>query len=504
MSLTSRLKASHQYLCAAILLLVLPSVVGAQKGGNSQPARNPTTDGTECFRAILHLARVEPLPEGDAFQQESYRGVILVMVGVTSHLEAPGMPQRNAATLIGRVIRDGGAVLLAPTVTSQMHLGNGPLPARGHWVFDPGDRRLVPLTPTRRGQPSDPEWAVIDGLTNLRLPSPRALIWDDSREPGRSALAGFPAGTRVRDPWQGGRPAMVNDPAEYPFAVGGSGRPDHPYRFLMLADPSVLNNQCLLDTTSDNLTLGQRVTDFLRDQGGVDRTRCLFFENGQYVPRFNVLWDVIPRQVPPIPQPNLDRLQEWLVDQGNATVDHVEQKNVLNNLLLGSPDDPDRRNRRLRGLIAGLFVVGSIWAAVWALRRVWKARHAADGPAPPATGVKPPTGTVGLFDRRQKELLRRNNVYEPVRDVVRDFFESAGAPPHPIPRPPRVVFADSAGRRAARLRRAIDDLWRVGYGRPLTVTVQRWQELEPQLEMILLAYEDGIWRFAGVVEGHRA
>jgi hypothetical protein len=136
------------------------------------------------------------------------------------------------------------------------------------------------------------------------------------------------------------------------------------------------------------------------------------------------------------------------------------------------------------------------------LRRVWKTRQPTDQPRPPTpTGGPPPSGPTGIFDRREQELLRRNNVYEPARDLVRQVFAEAGAPHEPGPKPPPVRFEDTA-RRPARLQKAIDELWRVGYGRPAVVTVQRWQELGPQLELVRAALADGAWRFeAGVAPG---
>ena len=70
-------------------------------------------------------------------------------------------------------------------------------------------------------------------------------------------------------------------------------------------------------------------------------------------------------------------------------------------------------------------IVGSALACLFLLRRIWGSRTPQRLPPPPTmAGV--PTGPPGVFDRRQKELLRRNNVYEPVRDLVREFFDSIG------------------------------------------------------------------------------
>jgi hypothetical protein len=103
------------------------------------------------------------------------------------------------------------------------------------------------------------------------------------------------------------------------------------------------------------------------------------------------------------------------------------------------------------------------------------------------------TGPPGVFDRRQKELLRRDNVLEPVRDLVRDFFAAIGIQGEPS-RMPRVVINDVV-RKPDSLRAAIKDFWRIAFGSPQALTVRRWRELEPFFERLRAAHADGKWRF---------
>jgi hypothetical protein len=99
-----------------------------------------------------------------------------------------------------------------------------------------------------------------------------------------------------------------------------------------------------------------------------------------------------------------------------------------------------------------------------------------------------------VFDRRQKELVRRNNLYEPVRNLMREFFVAAGAPSDAGPRMPRIVVSREV-RKPDSLRLALRDMWRVAYGPPVYISAQRWFELEPYFERVRKAHADGKWQF---------
>ena len=99
-----------------------------------------------------------------------------------------------------------------------------------------------------------------------------------------------------------------------------------------------------------------------------------------------------------------------------------------------------------------------------------------------------------MFERRQKELLRRNNVFEPVRDLVREFFLSIGVHGEPDGRPPKLVISDVV-RKPESLRAAIKDFWKIAFGPPQVLTVSRWRELEPFFDRVRQANADSKWRF---------
>jgi len=255
-----------------------------------------------------------------------------------------------------------------------------------------------------------------------------------------------------------------------------------------MADHSIFINQMLIEPGTDNLELSYRVIEYLRSPR--NRSRCAFFENGRLIEHFDDLRQAYARQNrASLPQVNLWAMQEKLTDLGNAIIDRLEINNAHNSLLLGSGN----QNRTLGIIARFLLVLAAVVACLYIFRRLWRSRHPVDTPPPPPVAGAS-TGAPGVFDRRQKELLRRNNVYEPIRDLVRDFFVSIGVPGDSNERLPKLMIADVV-RRPKSLRAAIKDFWKLAYGSPEVITVNRWRELEPFFERLQRAHSSGKWRF---------
>jgi hypothetical protein len=85
-------------------------------------------------------------------------------------------------------------------------------------------------------------------------------------------------------------------------------------------------------------------------------------------------------------------------------------------------------------------------------------------------------------------------VYEPVRDLVREFFVSLGIHGDQGPRHPKLVVSDVV-RKPDSLRQAVRDFWKLAYGPPQEMSVGRWRELEAYFVRLRDAHADGKWRF---------
>jgi hypothetical protein len=505
--------SSARWVVAALLVAVAPAVATAQA---PERPRAIHANGSELFRAILHNAKIRPLTEDEFPWRGANEDTILIFIG-----PIPAEDERRIDWVgtAGQVLRNGGAVLFAADrnwdIGSKLP-GSPRLSINGErvWATDPRELHdpaqlnspfLVPWEPVVFDRA--PVWGIFRGLRRVVTEEPSYLVVEGSTGVVQHRVANFPHSAHFvpppRVPFDPDRqpdPTRRPDPRTNPFAVAGAG-PDgtvrRPYRFLALADHAVVLNRLIADPTTDNLELARRVVHFLQDPEGTNRTRCLFVENGQVIEQFDVAYQYAERPPGPTPQiglPPWEKVERAIVDGGNRLIDRAEENDALNTMVLGPEGQHTRRQRALVGIIQGLLVVGSVWAVWFVLRKVWRARQPGEQPRPPVVGGPPKPGPAGIFDRREQELLRRNNLYEPVRDLLRDFFATAGAPPTAGRKPSRLVFEVTGGK-PARLQKAIDELWRIAYGRPTLVTVHKWEELEPMFDTVRRAFEDGVWRF---------
>lgn len=490
-------RRSHPWRLAAAAVLLLPAVGTAQRAADRPPAI--PADGTEMFRWLLHARGIKPVGEREAFAFAPGLlpddDLIVIVLGDPHEVWPGGQPQLfRAAT----ALKEGGAVLVASDTRLALgaEFARGPgLEVTGYSVRGADADTMFQrneacpfVVPWRKPPRGGPHWDVFDGLRGVATNRPSYLHLPPGLNAFLDPLAGFPPGCwRVED-------RQWLNPDRAVFAAGASGPDRHnpePYRFLVLADPSVFINEMLLQSP-DNLEFAYRVTGYLQDGGGKKRSRCLFIQNGRVVSEFDTLKSVMR---PPPPPPNIDQLQDKIVDAGNQIVDKLQENNAHNRLLLGN--SPERQARSLRSIASGLLFLGCVWAVVTILSRLWKARQPTDIPAAPPGGLPVPPKDdppAGVFDRRQRELLRRNNLYEPVRVAVREMFAAAGAPADAGRKMPKVVISDLV-RRADTLRDALTELWKIGYGPARVVSVQRWQVLEPLFERVRQAHAAGKWRF---------
>lgn len=498
------------WLLAVAVLALAPGVAVAQpraEDRKNQPAPI-SAEGTEVFRWLLHAKGIKPLTEHDIQFRNDYSTMMVVILGDPGHGFVGPLPPLGWAA---HVARHGGAVLVA--CDTHVTFGNffdgartpqGWIEVRGKQVdaslqgtYYPPRPSCPYAVPVPRENHRGPEWDLFDGLNRVATNQPSHFNVPAFQGEFKHALAGFP------DWCSFGNVQYNQAPKHFPLAVGSSGPHKDsgaPYRFLAVADPSIFINQMLLaedrgDGHPDNLTFASRVVSFLSEEGGTkQRTECLFIQNGQVVTHFDDLRTIMLPPRPPIPLPSIDKMQDKIVDAGNQIVDKLQENNALNNALLGT--NPAQQNHRLKIILNGLLYL-SIIVILRILRLMWRFKQPTDIPPPPPGGLPPPpkaSGTGGLFDRRQRELARRNNLYEPVRAAVREMFLAAGAPPDAGPKLPKVVVADAV-RRADTLREALRDLWKIAFGRPAVVTAQHWRALEPLFERVRAAHADGKWRF---------
>jgi hypothetical protein len=493
-------------LIAALLCSPARGFAQKQQGLNPQQINIPA-DGSELFRALLDRAKIKPVTQQEIRNLHRFDDVIIIFIGDQTRTRFVfGDPMSYARDALA----SGGAVLVAADTQLQIPLGWQVTPGPRDWaIIEPArvecrDKNSVHRVKNANGKevvlsdcpyvvPFDPNDVpnaapedrspslVFKGLTRIATNVPSYLDVRHFTGQCRYALARFPAKS-VSITAQGEQAL----PENALFAAGGDG-PDPinrtEYRFLVMADNSVFINLMLLEKGTDNLELAYRTIDYLRGPNG--RKRCLFIENGKIIEHFDDVAQAFKKSKP-IPIPDFKTLQEKVTTIGDAFVDDLQTRNVPNNILL--------RMFRHPAIVRFFIIVGAIFATWYLLRRVFATRKPTDlPPAPPVAAAA--TGPPGVFERRQKELIRRDNLYEPVRDLVREFFVSIGI--HGTqhgPKLPKLVISDAV-RKPESLRLAIKDFWRLAYGPPQEVTIARWRELEPYFERLQKAHADGKWHF---------
>ena len=489
-----------RWLLTLVIVGLAANVASAQRMGTTDERRPITPGGTEMFRLLLHLGKFEPIQFSNMFDQQrgvSYRDVVIVLFGTL---------QPNEIAWAHTIHANGGAVLIATDQWSHLAPFGVSFDGRHVYASDDVPRHrdlegcpyLIPVHPDQLppglARERSEMWNIFRGLDRVAANQGTFLTLQQFGTDFRFPLAHYDkncdVGFDIRHPLP--RPGL--------FAVGGeiAHRGGNSSRFLALADQSVFINEMLNDPELHNFTLSTRVIEYLKDANGANRKYCVFVENGRTAQRFDDIAYALQNPPPPIPPlPPIGNYQDKIIDLANRMIDDMQSNDALNKLLL--TNDPASRERRLRGLISTLLVVACAYMVFQLLRRLWSSRHPLDAPLPPVTGrpTKPdPTNPAGIFDRRQRELLRRDNLLEPVRDTVREMFLAAGAPTEASgPKLPK-VFIDDVVRRPETLRKALADLWRIAHGPPNRLTVKRWSELEPLFVRAQRAFEDGKWRFA--------
>lgn len=506
--MTRRLLAS---LLAFVALAATPAA--AQQPRADEP-KGPTipADGTEVLQYLLDLKRIKPVTAQELKNLNRLEDVIVIVLGQSNDWQGGNQSPLEWAS---HVMYNGGAALVAAdtkvdfprsfTGARARVVGQSPtrIPgtivtgtARGTlYLGQPNMPFVVPLPRPPVGD--GPEWELFDGLTRIATNTPSYIQSPDPRGEFGSQLAGFPNGSFTTE---FGRSRNLDPDVEF-FALGGSGmNPDSKrrYRFLAIADPSVFINSMMIgsdqEVAPDNLQFAERVIKYLSEEDGrMKRTRCLLIQNGEIVERFDTVRSMMR---PPLPLPNIWAMQEKLTDLGNKIIDQFETNDTVNKGFVGSTES--ERTRRFKFIMEFILAMLCIRAGWYLLKRVWIARRKPDGPSAVAGGL-PSTAKgdrpAGFFDRRQRELLRRNNLFEPVRTAIRGMFVEAGVPDDAGKKLPRVVIADAVTR-SDTLREALQDLWKIAYGPARVVTVQRWNLLEPIFERVRQAHADGKWRFA--------
>jgi hypothetical protein len=258
------------------------------------------------------------------------------------------------------------------------------------------------------------------------------------------------------------------------FAVGGNWGNG---RMLFMADHSIFINNMMLQADLDNPGFTFNCLDWLSENGKEHRDRVLFYDDNTIQKTFEV-----PVQLPPI------RLPDDLTKDANDVLAGLENENKHNELLMQFIPE-ERIPTFLAILLTSLL-------GLYLIRRLWQSRFRLHPGAPLlATALARYAPTGSTLSERQKALLAEGNLWEPAREMARDFFETAlGTPEPPKTLPPFESSESWLNRRF--LDRLLMHLWRLAYGNaPQRIAPASFAHMAAQLDELKAALSDGSLRF---------
>lgn len=467
---------------ALVLLLLLPAAACAQPDPIAQLQKDG--DETYLFRSLLKFQGLNPLTAYPSTARSTLRNLVVVCLGRPP--ESAG--RQSFFDFTESVTTSGGAVLIATDARGDFTKAfplNFPLSVDGRQVYL---RRPTPETCYE--QRPDCPFAVPQPILNEYLAALGALKRVASNRPSavrlparagfvHTPLLKFPATAMIADgPLGDGEVlAAISDPD--PRQVLGTGA-----AVCVVADAGVFTNRLAAAGDTDNFAFAYFLTAFLinRADGSGKRANVLFIEDGEIRTDFDRV-PLLPMTppVPPTPDIPWSKLSQKFTDVANKVSDDVQTNDTAGRAA----------ERNYWAIARWVLAVLAVIAAVQLLRRVRQTRTAADRLPPPA-----PPANAGLAGKR-KDVLRGNDVSEPLREYLIGLFADWGRPVTDGPLP-KIVYAYPRSD-AKRLGSQIRKLWESANGTDGgRMSFAEWKDLEPVIRDVTAAAAEGRWRFGGV------
>jgi hypothetical protein len=462
-----------------------------------EPPRNPdeppprarvAATGFDAFRGLAQRAGLQPLKTWGELRADPRRNVLIVMGDVVQ----TGLNPEDLQAFLN----DGGTVFVAT---------DHPTWPVNDWLSSL--RFFIPAGRVTTGNTAEMYRGLSDCPYVVPAVQDQVPIFHDLkkvatnrpgevRAPGATVLARFGRSCVSAAPPDRFSRFLRADFAVYqPVGAG---------RLLVMSDHSVFINTMMMKDDNDNFTLAERTLEWL--VGPEKRSGCLFYEDGFVRDSFDVAW------IDP-PPPSLKEIAEILKDNWPAAI-------PLMNAFARAAQAPDGPLRDLQGRDAPLnrwlnsllprSVLGQVLAVAAAvalillgLSRATTARQRTDTEVAPAAEAPDPDEEDGTpLQRRLVAQAGRGDWYEVAREQVRERFRALGLLEADPDRPPTVGLLRGGWLRGRRLRRQVQELWRVGFGRaPEEVSAARWGELAARLDALEQSAVAGVWRFEPSREG---
>lgn len=472
----------------ALAALTSPSIYGqAPPEKNERDVVTVPAKGMEIFRYALHKKDITPLSGLDDIDPAK---TMIILMGEESVRRFA-----NDAKVLAAV-RNGASLLIASNGGDEEHLREYGVQLLKDRVEADEEhsyerKKRNPFVQPILQPSADPKTAEFifqelgsSGSSALATNNPTVLrIIGRERNVPLQALARYPESARFSSDRQ-----QLN-PQRDLFAVAGHfpysrGQHPNPGRFMILADHSIFENIMVWQQNNANRFFMLDCREWL--QGNEMKSMCLFVEDGKVRTQFDLR----------APEKPLDlwkflAMMRHIVNKGgNQLIEETQQQNVYNRVLFEyfglTPHSV------LRSLLIGISVFALLVGFVALVRVRMRADPARALITPQLAALIPRHGTL---KQRFDGQLDSNNVYEPVRDLIREFMTGMDAEPDSGGRPPQILIEDGYQGPSA-LRRRIMRLWTIGFGaEPVKVPPSQWSKLYEDLQGVLQDADEGWWRF---------
>ena len=485
------------FLAAASLLLVAVAAAPAQQ----KPPSTAFLNGTEVFRRILFDTGKDVFENG--FQplrgfselDDPQHSILIVLGDADCLTRVPGGPRKY--------VERGGVLFLATDRPP-------------HWEASVALRRTAGVAVSGASVLCDnPEWCYhqlkycpflrpddkdSDLFRNLMRDN-SSLATVASNAPSYLESVAGPDGapllpelaTLPRKCYPEGAPAIMTFRPPPPFAVGGDVGEG---RVLVMADHSIFINEMMLQRDNGNIEFSYNALKWMIGDEKDQRTKVLFVEDGRINTRFEVPLKEVPDE---LADRLLDFLLRHLPEAAEKAAPALERDLKQFDQRGGANDLLWRFLRRggvsQDGLLRFLAVTLAVLVVLYGCWKVgWKARHGAELQGPLLASALyrlAPAGTVA--EQRRKALIHADNLWEPARDLARQFLTGAGVSAGTAA--PRVEVRGGWLRRwtmAGRVKR----LWRLAYGAPARLSLSDWRRLLRDVKRLQVGLGDGTVRLS--------
>ncbi len=485
---------------AGSLAFCLVLLLAASGSAQNQELRPEVRTATDLLRNLLHDLDIQPLNDfADIGDDPS--DTILVALG------DPAWLRQQPPGFLAEFVRRGGALLLATdhgltdaTWTAELAwlvgatvVDDPVVCPQPEWSYD-GKPELPILVPPRE-PPAKLAGLAIRGDRKVVASLPGRIQiqarltrpgWVQRLQGDIRPIAYLPPGSVPLRDWH--RRGAFAEPLPDGQRLFGVAGPRDRGKLVLLADQHVFMNDLMVRPDLDNYEFAYATLSYLRDgpDGDRKRTRCLYLDNGQVQPSFEVPLE----DLSDFPIDLLRREARKLEVAFGVMEEKGEFHKLFWRLLARQNLTPERF-----GVL--VMVLLTLVAGLYLLYRLIASRAPIETALPRlARSLEKQVPTVRLVRQRLNEQLDEGQLHEPARHLARSMFLASGCTSGP--QPPTVRIAGGWWQRwrvGAKLRR----LWKLAFGtRPVPVSRRQWPGLIRDIESLRLGFLDGSIQLEGV------